>query len=227
MLRISDACGIGNIFIYVSQLNEKYPVSNASIYSGHRDKYLKFKNLNIIEDDPTLDTTTPDIYINPHTVNYVHPMCRNKVEPTELLNNLLDSYNDMLKNVKFGCAIRIGRSHDVYDQVDCANAKTLANFEDKIKNCEGDVFVSCDKLEYKYKLKNDFGEKVKFVDMKTAMTWNINVNDSPCPYLEFFLLSRCPFLYLTGGKTDFSSFSTFGYMAAIYGNKQFDIIWNS
>jgi len=45
-------------------------------------------------------------------------------------------------------------------------------------------------------------------------------------YLKFFLLSKCPKLYLTGGRGDMVGFSTYGYMAAVYGNKPFEIVFN-
>ena len=45
-------------------------------------------------------------------------------------------------------------------------------------------------------------------------------------YLEWFLISMCPKVYLTGGRTDLVGFSTYGYTAAIYGSKPFEIIFN-
>ena len=45
-------------------------------------------------------------------------------------------------------------------------------------------------------------------------------------YLLFFLMSKCPRLFITGGNKDLVGFSTYAYMAAIYGNKQFNMIFN-
>ena len=45
-------------------------------------------------------------------------------------------------------------------------------------------------------------------------------------YLKFFLLSMCPQLFLTGGRGDMIGFSTYAYMAAIYGKKPFQPIFN-
>ena len=39
-------------------------------------------------------------------------------------------------------------------------------------------------------------------------------------------MSKCPRLFITGGNKDLVGFSTYAYMAAIYGNKQFNMIFN-
>ena len=36
----------------------------------------------------------------------------------------------------------------------------------------------------------------------------------------------CPKLYLTGGRGDMIGFSTYAYMASIYGEKPFEITFN-
>ena len=46
-------------------------------------------------------------------------------------------------------------------------------------------------------------------------------------FLKFFLFSKCPQLFLTGGNTDLVGFSTYAYIAAIYGNKPFNLIFNN
>ena len=45
-------------------------------------------------------------------------------------------------------------------------------------------------------------------------------------FLKFFILSKCPMLYLTAGTDQLIGFSTYAYMAAIYGNKPFKLIFN-
>lgn len=225
MYRVEKICGLGNILIYLSQIDDKIPVSK-NIYDGYRGKYLKFKNLNIQDDDGSLESLNPVIYINPYTVNYVHPLCRNKIEPSDLTKNLLENkYKHMLDDVDVGLAIRFGNMNE-HESLKFADDKSIEQFENIIRNCRRNVFVACDKLDYKLKLKEIFGDKVKCILSEFVSTWSVNEVDSSTPYIEFFLLSMCPKLYITGGPRDFSAFSTFGYMAAIYGNKDFEVIWN-
>lgn len=39
-------------------------------------------------------------------------------------------------------------------------------------------------------------------------------------------MSECPHLFITGGNKDMVGFSTYAYMAGIYGNKPIEIIFN-
>lgn len=229
MFRINDRVGMGNLFIFLSQLDETTPVSD-EIYSGFRDKYLKFKNLNIVPDDGTLESLKLDIYINNYTMKNVHPLFRNKVEPSEYLLKLLEEHKHLVENVECAVAIRfsqIPHSDGTLEPTKHVDDKALEEFDEIIKNSKGCVFVACDKREYKYELRRKFGDKVSFVDDEVVISCTKNTIDAPTPYLEFFLLSMCPFVYLTGGPIDMHAFSTFGYMAAIYGGKPFHPIWNT
>ncbi len=226
MFRVEKICGLGNILIYLSQIDDKTPVST-NIHDGYRGKYLKFKNLNIQKDDGKLESLKPDIYINHHTIKYIHPLCRHKIEPSLITKNLLENeYKGMLENVDYGLAIRFGNMNE-HETLKFVNDLALERFETVIHTCKGKVFVACDRLDYKLSLKARFGDKVKCILSDFVSTWSVNDIDSHTPYVEFFILSMCPKLYITGGPKNFSAFSTFGYMAAIYGNKEFEVIWNS
>lgn len=221
MYRVHPNVGIGNLFMQISQLDDKTPVSS-TIYSGFRDKYLKFKNLNIVDDDGTKEATLiPDCYINRYYIQF-HRKVKEKMEPTEETLKWIEKYEHLLDGVKVGLAIRFGVEgpNKICDDY----AKNI--FENIIQNTDGNVFVACDILDYKLELEKKFGPKVRFLGNESVITNTINTSDHPDPYIEFFLLSKCPFLYLTGGPKNFTLLSTFGYMAAIYGEKPFEIVWN-
>lgn len=224
MYRPDSNFGIGNLFMQITQLDDKTPVSS-NVYAGFRGKYLKFKNLNIVEDDGTYkDTVETPLYINQH-YKQIHEKIKEKVEPTEEIIKYVDEHKHLLDGVKIGLAIRFG----VEVEWDICDEHAKKTFEEIIKQTDGNVFVACDSFEYKLKLEKKFGSKVRFLRKETVITQSINTNDKPNPYIEFFLLSMCPYIYLTGGPggpNNFTLLSTFGYMAAIYGGKPFDVVWN-
>lgn len=241
MFRLPDKpYGLGNLFIFLSQLDEKTPVSD-KIKDGFRSKYLNFKNLNIVPDDGSLQSIdVPPIYINPHTLQNVHPNIQAKISPSDIMHSILQDNIHLIEGCDIGLAIRTG-NHKFKNLTDVkfdketellnhvhADASGLYRFENIIRNITGNVFVSCDSLEYKHELTCMFGERVKYVDRDSIMVAPGNSIDEYSPYLEFFLLSRCKMVYLTGGKYDDSlpGFSTFGYMAAVYGNCKFKIVFN-
>lgn len=224
MFRICDGrTGMGNLFIYISQIDERTPVSS-KIYDGYRGKYINFINLNIVDDDPKLPSIkTPDIYINEFTVNNIHPVCRNKIKPSDVLLKLINENKHLIEDIECGLAIRTS-------DPSCgtiADESTLNTFEKIIENSTKKIFIACDSLEHKLHLNKKYPNKINFLNGEPVHINNHNTIDSPLPFLEFFLLSMCPILYLTGGPKDMTKFSTFGYMASIYGNVPFNIIWNS
>lgn len=227
MFRPHEYCGLGNILIWLSQLDESIPVSD-DLLKGYRGKYLHFKNLNILPDDPKLETYCPPIYINPYTTQHVHPNCINKVEPSNITNVLLNEKKHLLDGVVAGLAIKMGGMVTKEGQIipKFTDDVAINTFESMIANTPGVFFVACDNIEYKRELKRRFQDKVRILENEMVMTTSKNKVDSPAPYLEFFLLSSCPKIVMTGGPKDMSTFSTFGYMAAIWGQKPIEVVWN-
>jgi hypothetical protein len=227
MFRVPDQLGLGNILIFLSQLDDKIPVSK-NILSGFRGKYLKFKNLNIMDDDPELETHCPPIYINPWTLKNVHPLCINKVEPSDHMNEIIRRNSNLVSGVKAGLAIRFGNTRKTdMDTIPFIDDHGLKQFHGIIESNDGPFFIACDRLDYKYELKKRYGEKIRFVESDCVIIHNSNQVDSPDPYLEFFLLSMCPIVIITGGPKDMHAFSTFGYMASMWGQKPFEVVWNA
>lgn len=214
MFRALAGAGFGNLLIWLSQL-DKQPVSDKIL-----DKHIDFKNLNIVPDDPNVpDSERPPIYINQYTSSVVHPRIRDKISPSPFLMSLLDQHKHLIQGITCGVAIRTYWMHA--EHVPKITQKALDHFESVISQV-GEVFLACDDLELKKKLAAKY-PGVRYIDQPFVHT---SIESGSTPYLEFFLLSMCPYLFLTGGNTDFASFSTFGYMAAIYGNVPNQIIWN-
>jgi hypothetical protein len=222
MFRALNGTGLGNLFIWISQLTDE-PVSDV-ILGSYRGKYLRFKNLNIVPDDPSVpDSERPPILINPYFTNNIHPRIRDKLEPTPLMYQLLADHRHLIEGVTCGMAIRTNRlAHESH--VPKISQQALSKFENIISQV-GPVFLACDDLDLKKELAAKYPD-VRYVDQPFVLTYNENTSDISTPYLEFFLLAQCPYLFLTGGNTDFSSFSTYGYMAAVYGGMPNQIIWN-
>jgi hypothetical protein len=222
MFRVSQTSGIGNILIYLSQLDDKTPVSRKCLEAGYRGKYLEFTNLNIVEESEAPDIETPPIYINSYTATHVHPKCVHKVRPSSILSEELSRYPSTFT---VGLAIRLGGMNSVdYPQV--ADKKALDTFCSIIESENGPIFLAVDSLEYKRELDSKYKGKLFFIDKPLVVADSNNTVDDSLPFLEFFLLSKCNKVYVTGGKKNFSCFSTFGYMAAIYGSRLISIVWN-
>ena len=223
MFRVCQTSGLGNILIYLSQIDEKTPVSRGHLEAGHRGKYLEFTNLDLQEDLGDLpDLATPPIYINEYTSMSVHSMCRLKVRPRPQLQKELDGFPPFT----CGLAIRLGGMNSV-DYPRVADDHALGVFGKIIESDPGPIFLAVDSLQYKLDLAEKYPGKLFFIDRPLVVADSNNTTDDSLPFLEFFLLSKCPHVYVTGGNSDFSCFSTFGYMAAIYGSKPFSIVWNA
>ena len=219
MYRPHPQVGIGNIFIQLSILQDHVPISK-TIYYGFRGKYLDFKNMNIIDDDGSLEDIIPSIHLNPNLKMFYHPNILRKVEPSIVTKLYLEEYKHLIDGVDAGICIRIGNVAENDTLFSNENGlKSINLYIEKYKK----VFVTCDKLEYKYRLKEIYGDKITFLDMETVMSRSENTIDSPAPYIEFFLLSMCP-LILTTGSRDITRLSTFSYMASVYGNKDLFVI---
>jgi len=112
----------------------------------------------------------------------------------------------------------------------CSDAG-LEKFKIIIRLSKGRVFVSSDSQSTIHQLQEEFGEKLSVFEMSYAITCThdqtcSNIEDLQNVYLKWFLLSKCPVLYLTAGNKDLTGFSTYAYIAAIYGRKPFQFVFN-
>lgn len=184
-----------------------------------------------LTDRTDLPEYKPGIYINQFTMSQVHPMIRKLIRPSQKLQKVLDEKAHLVKDVRAGVHVRRGassrdsRSIVQADTDIFANDWALQKFQEIVKE-NAPVFLASDSPETK-----KFFRGVKTLDTE------ISVVHDECPdvpvsgrrniFVDFFLLSQCPLLFLTGGNfPNPPGLSTFGYMAAMYGGKRFVMISN-
>lgn len=232
--------GFGNMLIQLTSLQKECTQLHDHVFDYEVGNCVSISGFTRV----SYEGTKPycPIYLNPYTINNVHPRIRDIIKPTPFMEDMISKYGHLVDNVSCGISIRRGSySTDSRqfktEQADDASHyfcsdKGLHKFINIIKNSPGSVFVSSDSKEVMNMLIETFGDKIKHYDSPYAIGMpqdlrDISMNDYHSIYLKFFLLSKCPMLYLTGGRGDMVGFSTYAYMAAIYGNKPFKIIMNN
>jgi hypothetical protein len=217
----NDGIGLGNMLIKMTQVDSV----SSQFLGGGIGKYIKV-NIPVIEDpDGSLPSTNPPIYIG----QPVHNRIRDIISPTPVMMRLIEQYQHP---VSVGIQIRrcnLAKTPNFDDSgihtIFCTDA-TLEKFHAIVNSSPGDVFLTTDCVEVKKTFKEKYGDKIKIVDAAPTHV-HMDAKDDPwVSILEFFLLSKCPIVYMTGGNRDMFSFSTFGYMAAVYGNKQWVPVFN-
>lgn len=200
---------------------------------GRRGEYVRFKGVDIpdVDDGSLPDDTNPKLYIG----QPYHRRVRDIVEPTEKTKQLVEKYSHLIENVDYAFQIRrcgLSKSQNVNNDPGknndfCTNA-TLEKFYDVLKTRPGNVFVSSDCYETKMDMFRRYPNRVRVIDADpTHVSSDSSIDVDPwLAFTEFFLLSKCPVIYMTGGKRDMTTFSTFGYMASIYGNTGCIAIFN-
>lgn len=215
--------GIANLLIQLTQCD----IVSDTIYNGGRDKYIKIENIRVEKDDGTLpDKETQIILCQP-----IHIRIRDILRPTEYMQKLIDEYEHIVKGVEFALQIRrCGLAKNFNEQTKQTNYctdETLKKFYDIMDRTLGNVYVTSDCYETKQLFKKIWPDRVRILDVPSVHTSCDFDTDPWVPFLEFFLLSKCPFVYCTGGDTNTGmSISTYGYMAAVYGDKPFSFIFN-
>jgi len=223
--------GFANTLIMLCDFFVHHPdgVVHESIRDYELGRWLTFHFP--ITERTDLPVYEPKIYINPFTIQNVHPMIRKLVTPSLELETLLKQHDHLIKNINAGIHIRRGAASNdsrvvVQKETDVfANEHAMKRFID-VARALNPIFLASDSPE----------TKKLFPDAKTLDTTIAVVHDE-CPdapekdrrniFVDFFLLSRCPRLYITGGNfPQLPGLSTFGYMAAIYGNIPFEVVSN-
>lgn len=216
--------GLGNILIQLCHVKSV----SSKIYDGRRGEYIRVKDgIQVIEDDGTLPAgPEPRIYLQPT----IHCHISDIIEPTEHAKTYIDKYRHLVDGVEFGLQIRRGMNSSSKN-VNCVSAvhcdeTALRKFFHIMDTTSGNVFLSSDCVETKRLFYKMYGNKVRFVDEQAILILNETIDDPWASFTDFFLLSMCPFIYMTGGARDLFTFSTFGYMAAMYGKKPFEAVMN-
>jgi hypothetical protein len=228
MMKPQKGHGLANTLIHLCDFFSNNPngVVHESICDYELGRWLTFKFP--ITSQECINSYTPKIIINTYTIQNVHPMIKMLVEPSHELEEVLKMYK---LDVQAGIHIRRGS---------CAKDSrlTVENDGDVYANDEAiSKFVEISKGLSSYFLASDSPETKKLFPEAKTLDTTIAVVHGNCPHLstkdrinvfvDFFLLSRCPKVYITGGNfPGFPGLSTFGYMAAIYGGVQFILVSN-
>lgn len=218
--------GIGNLFIHLTQCEN---VSD-TIYNGKRNLYFNIINLNVVHDEEFMPDQKTEIYIG----HPIHHRIRDILRPTEYMKNLITENKHLIDDVSFAFQIRrsgLAKSMNVLKEptkeLNYCTDEALLKFFNIMDHTSGNVFVTSDCYEVKKVFQQRWPDRVRIFDEPSVHT-SSSVESDPCvPILEFFLLSMCPFVFVTGGDPNHRIYmSTYGYMAAIYGNKNFTFVFN-
>ena len=231
--------GFGNLLIQLTSMQEECTQVHDHVFDYELSNCLTINGFTRVSHEGTQPECP--IYINQHTVYNVHPQIRNIIKPTPLLEELISKHKHLVEDVCCGISIRRGshcedsRQFDSEESEDASHYfcsdEGLKKFQDVIEEAPGPVFVSSDSKSTLNMLIEKYGDKIRY--FKTDFTVGAHqdfrettMSDYHNIYLKFFLLSMCPQLFLTGGRGDMIGFSTYAYMAAIYGKKPFQPIFN-
>ena len=204
--------GLGNVLIHLSTITDP----TIPVYIKNKTQFLTFSNLNIVEeDDPELETIKlHGIYLNNNTAKYDHQLIRARITPVQ--NLIKDEHLKLLFDVQLGISIRTFYETDDLKPVPIEQFyKIIENFPEN-----SNIFLTSDTFEVKRNFKEKYGERIKYIEDCAHSLIDFK---NPTPYIEFFLLSMCPFIAFTAGgiiDKSFNGFSTFGYMAGIYGKRE-------
>jgi hypothetical protein len=235
-----DNLGWGNVSMSLSDYVCQNQ-SNVVIYKTNFTSAIQLKIPVTWVDTIQGPVYTPRIVINNYFIEQIHSKMSDIFEPSPRIQELIDTYKHLVYGVVAGMHIRRGAFSEDSSKMGChgvnkpayfANDKALQDFKNILKNQSGKFFVTSDSPSVKKELVDEFGDKVSILDFQPVLSYDCTVHhdasqgDKRISYLEWFLLSMCPFLIITGGNNDMTDFSTFGYSAACYGRKPFYLIKN-
>ena len=230
-----NGLGFGNLVILLADCQDKCNLIHEDAFKYELGNCVHISHFERVSYEGTHPPA--HIYINPYTVQNIHPRMRSFIHPTAYMKKMIDDHSHLLDRVSACVHIRrgsyssdIAQGHEPHYYY-CSDAG-LAKFESIIEKETGQVYLASDSVDVKNHMKDIFGEKIVTLDTKFACMSTVHNADQyglkelQDIYLEWFLISMCPKVYLTGGRTDLVGFSTYGYSAAIYGAKPFEIIFN-
>ena len=174
----------------------------------------------------------PKIFINQMTIQNIHPTIRKLVSPSPELEKELEKHPICARlgiHVRRGAASQdsrpgVERDTDAYAN-DAAVQKMIQMALDVGPE---NVFLASDSPETK-KL---FPSGIHTLDTGVAVVHGSCLQGQPQDrlgiFLDFFILSRCQHVIVTGSNfPGIPGISTFGYMAAVYGNVPFTVVPNA
>jgi hypothetical protein len=211
--------GLGNILMHLCQVSSV----TDKIYDGMRGEYIKVK-LPIVQESSEVET--PHLYVIPE----LHQKIKDIIEPTEKCKTYIEKYKHLIKDIDFSLQIRRGAlsKSEIVSNISAihCNDDGLNKFFEIMNSTKGNVFLSSDCMEIKRIFKEKYGDRIRFIDNEVQYIINTNKDDPWTTFTDFFLLSMSPFVFMSGGNVDMNTFSTFGYMACMYGGVPFKPVFN-
>jgi hypothetical protein len=230
LLYIPEGHGLGNILIFICDFFCVHPHDGVvPMHVGHEyDRWLTF-HFPVTCVTGFKNMYNPNIAINQYTAHTIHPRVRQLISPSEDMVRVIREHEHLVQGVSAGIQIRCGglfadSAQTIDNKTDMFANRTAI---EKFKSVPGPVFIASDspmiKLEFP-------GAKTLDTEISVLHTGapNASKNHRRNVFLDFFLLSMCPVLYITAGDPNEggSLFSTFGYMAGMYGNCQINLVFN-
>lgn len=224
--------GLANLFIMLTDFFFNCP--NGAVHESVKDhgigRWLTFHCP--VTDRLDLPHYEGRIFINDFTMNNIHPTIRKLVSPSPELEKELAKHQHLVDGVRLGVHVRRGASARDSRNVVSLDTDTFASdaaVEQMVRMVESvlpaPVFLASDSPETKKLFPN-----VRTLDTQIAVVHDdvkCNPDDRVGIFLDFFLLSKCPQIIVTGGKfPEPPGLSTFGYMAAVYGGGRAVIVRN-
>ena len=235
--------GFGNLLILLSDCWDTCKAIHRNVYERFElSNCVVLKGYTVVDSDEG-EHPPAKIIINNWTMNTVHPRLCDFVYPTVYMESLINQHRQLLDGVTAAVHIRRGSHSKDSTQFRTSTDKSffhcsdegLAKFERIIQQVPGKVYLASDSKELKVSLKQKYGDKIRMLDTEFAITARQDaattqtVKNLQDAYLEWFLLSLCPMVFITGGQTpeDLTGFSTYSYTAALYGKKPYHLIFNN
>jgi hypothetical protein len=174
----------------------------------------------------------PSFCINPTYMNHIHPMLKNLISPSDEMRAVLQEHLHLLDGVRVGMHIRRGWAAEdcrhngcCHPDLDYANSDAIEKFKEIYRQANGAVYLASDSpsLKAEFPLARTLDTVIAGHTIETSHTEETRKN----VFVDFFLLSMCPVLFVTGGKfPELPGVSSFGYMAAHAGGVPYRIIMN-
>lgn len=232
--------GWGNVVLSLSDIVTRFP--DVLVHRGTHDfeRYVEFVGINYVDTTDGFLEVSPRIFINPDYFHRVHSIIPRIIRPSEHMRGLIEQYKHLVEGVSFGIHIRRGAYQKDSKNVGChglgkdgepvpayfAADSALEKFKQIVQMAPGKVFVASDSLEVKQMFAGH-----NFLETNAVLTYKCDVlknEDAPSytAYLEWFLLSMCPKVYITAGNSELGGLSTYGYSAGCYGGCPIEFVFN-
>lgn len=221
--------GFANLMIFLCEFFYEYPdgVAHESFRDYEVGRWITF-NFPTTSQTGMKRVFEPYIYINDFTIRNVHPLIRKLIKPSPELEALLAEHHYLIDGVTMGVHVRRGwysedcRSRDPNKEENSfADDKALEIFKLLARESGGPVFLASDSTVVRATFPN-----ARTLD--TTVPHHVEQGDTTDRrnvFVDFFLLSMCPKLLLTYGHfPKLPGISTFGYMAAQYGDVPYEFI---